>query len=787
MATATQLIFDILANDKASAKIKDIDTTLDQSGSKWDAWAGKAQAASAAVLAGLAAFGATSVQAYADAEEKQRVLEDAYQRFPALADVSIDKLREQAAALQAKTGADGDAINSAQGLLAQFGLTGQQVADLTPLMVDYATKTGKDLPTAAEDLGKALLGQGRSLKEVGIDFADAGSVGANFDQIVGGLRTQVGGFAEKEGQSAQGQLAIMKESFGDLQEAVGEKLMPALQRFADWAIRALGWMNEHKGLMIGLGAAVGVLAGSVFLVSTATTLWNTASTIARAATVAWTGVQWLLNAALTANPIGIVVMAIAALVAAVVLAWQNSETFRTVVTNAWNAVKQAIQAVADWWTQVAYPAISNAVQAVAAFFQQAGQTISTVWAAIRNGISAAWDFIYTYVFFPIRLQLQILQIAFQVARDAIGAAWEWVRNALATGWDWIRVNVFDRIALGIQVVQEAFRVGVDAIGQFWDRLKGYALTPVRFVIETVLNNGIIRAVNNVAEFFGQGRPIANLPVPAMGGAGPAGVATGGIADFVSGVASGVVDALTDPAGFLRGLANNLLGGLADNPFANIIRGAPGKVVDWAAQWIRSLIPAGQVGTAGRVLPAGSYSIGMPYLGYPGHYGADYPAPMGTPVFAPWAGVVSRAVSLATSYGKHVFVEHPGGIQTRYAHLQGYAVGAGQVVQPGQLLGWVDSTGNSTGSHLHFEYRRNGTAINPATLGLFDRGGWLPHGGLALNLSGQPERVLSPAESRGDDLRAALDGATLELVGVGTLADAVSARIVLASNRRAGVR
>ena len=580
----------------------------------------------------------------------------------------------------------------------------------------------------------------------------------------------------------------MRESFGDLQEAVGEQLMPALQRFADWAIRALGWMNEHKGLMIGLGAAVGVLAGSVLLVSTATTLWNTASTIARAATVAWTGVQWALNAAMSANPIGLIVIAIMALIAIVVLAWQHSETFRNIVTGAWEKVKAAIQAVADWWTQVAYPAISNAVQAVGDWFTRVGDTIGRVWQGIKDAIHLAWLWVYANVFIPIQVKILQAMAIWEGLKVKIAEVWDNVQAKLAAGWDWIQANVFDRIGAAIDTAKEAFRTGVDAIGQFWDRLKGYALTPVRFVIETVLNNGIIRAVNNVAEFFGQGRPIANLPVPAMGGAGPSGVATGGIADFVSGVASGVVDALTDPAGFLRGLANNLLGGLASNPFANIIRGAPGKVVDWAAQWIKSLIPAGQVGTAGRVLPAGSYSIGMPYLGYPGHYGADYPAPMGTPIFAPWAGVVSRAVSLATSYGKHVFLEHPGGIQTRYAHMQGFAVGAGQVVQPGQLLGWVDSTGNSTGSHLHFEYRRNGVPINPATLGLFDRGGWLPHGGLALNLSGQPERVLSPAESKdygAAALRDALEGARLEIVGVGSLADAVSARIVLASSRRAG--
>lgn len=798
MATSTQLIFDILANDRASKTIEGIGGELDRNAGRWDGWAAKAQAASAAVLAGLAAFGVTSVKAYADAEEKQKVLEDAYQRFPALADVSIEKLREQAAALQAKTGADGDAINSAQGLLAQFGLTGSQIEQLTPLMVDYAAKTGKDLPTAAEDLGKALLGQGRSLKSVGIDFTDAGSTGANFDQIMAGLSTNVAGFGEVAGGTASGKVNILKESFGDLQEAVGEQLMPPLTNLAQWATTAIGWMTQHRGLVMGLGAGMAVLAGTVLAVNAATTVWNALQMVARAATVAWTGVQWLLNAALTANPIGLVVVAIAALVAAIVLAWQHSETFRNIVTGAWNAVKGAIETVANWWTQTAYPAISAAVTALGQFFQNVGTVIGNVWAGIRSAIDTAWQFIWNYVLLPIRVEVAAVQWAFQVASQAIGAAWEWIRSALATGWDWIRTNVFDRISAGIDVVRRAFQTGVDLIGQAWDTLRSKAEAPVKFVIDTVLNNGIIRAINNISTFLtgsnaitpisyggagagsGSGRP------PAIGGAGSA--PFGGVTDFIAGIADGVVDLLSDPAGFIKNLGANLMSGLGSNPFTAVLAGIPGKIASWVAQWVSKIMPAGPTGTAGRVLPAGSYTIGMPFHGYPGHEGADYPAPMGTPIFAPWAGVVSRAVSLATSYGRHVFLDHGGGIQTRYAHMLRYVVGAGQVVAPGQLIGYVDSTGNSTGSHLHFEYRRNGVAINPATLGLFDRGGWLPHGGMALNLSGSPERVLSPEESRSygpDALREALDGARLELVGVGALTDSVSARIVLASTRRAG--
>lgn len=157
--------------------------------------------------------------------------------------------------------------------------------------------------------------------------------------------------------------------------------------------------------------------------------------------------------------------------------------------------------------------------------------------------------------------------------------------------------------------------------------------------------------------------------------------------------------------------------------------------------------------AGRVLPKGAYSIGMPYMGYPGHYGADYPAPTGTPIYAMASGRVTRALTLADSYGKHVYIAHPGGVETRYAHMNGINASVGQAIMAGQQVGTVGSTGNSTGPHLHFEYRVNGSPINPATLGLFDHGGLATGPGLMVK-GPMPERVLN--ERQTEAFEAALD-------------------------------
>lgn len=96
-----------------------------------------------------------------------------------------------------------------------------------------------------------------------------------------------------------------------------------------------------------------------------------------------------------------------------------------------------------------------------------------------------------------------------------------------------------------------------------------------------------------------------------------------------------------------------------------------------------------------------------------HTGVDWAAPVGTPVFAAFAGTVKSAGDGA-GYGNLIQISHPGGRETRYAHLQKFATGiiAGKPVAAGELIGYVGTTGNSTGPHLHFELRIAGAPSDP---------------------------------------------------------------------------
>lgn len=94
-----------------------------------------------------------------------------------------------------------------------------------------------------------------------------------------------------------------------------------------------------------------------------------------------------------------------------------------------------------------------------------------------------------------------------------------------------------------------------------------------------------------------------------------------------------------------------------------------------------------------------------------HTGLDFRAEAGAPILATGAGRVVAA-EFTGGYGQMVEIDHGGGVTTRYGHLSGYAVAAGERVAAGQLIGRAGSTGRSTGPHLHYETRINGEPVNP---------------------------------------------------------------------------
>jgi len=109
----------------------------------------------------------------------------------------------------------------------------------------------------------------------------------------------------------------------------------------------------------------------------------------------------------------------------------------------------------------------------------------------------------------------------------------------------------------------------------------------------------------------------------------------------------------------------------------------------------------------------------PILGYTKmHTGVDWAAPGGTPIYASGNGTVEK-VGWESGYGKYVRVRHTNGYETAYGHMTAYARGIdeGTRVRQGQVIGFVGSTGLSTGSHLHYEILVNGRFVDPMRIKL----------------------------------------------------------------------
>lgn len=95
-----------------------------------------------------------------------------------------------------------------------------------------------------------------------------------------------------------------------------------------------------------------------------------------------------------------------------------------------------------------------------------------------------------------------------------------------------------------------------------------------------------------------------------------------------------------------------------------------------------------------------------------HYGVDFSAPKGTPIYATGNGKVTKTKRSRRGFGNHIVINHGYGYESLYAHMTKYTVRKGQEVKRGDIIGYVGSTGKSTAPHLHYEVHKDGKKINP---------------------------------------------------------------------------
>jgi hypothetical protein len=250
IATIATLVVDVIGNTTGlNAGLTKAQTTVSRFGT----------ATNAAMLgagAAIAGFAVISVNAALDAQEANLKLQNTFQNNAKLSDSSVAAFQKQADALRELTGVDDEAIITGQALLGQFKLTGAQVQELTPLIVDLSSKMGIDLQAAAKAVGKATQGSTGILSRYGIILDEAAVETDAFAAVTEGLRGTVGGFAKQLADEQPWRVFISE--IEEVAEQFGKALLPFLQKGTQ-LLRKLVPILETAANNMGL--IVGALAG----------------------------------------------------------------------------------------------------------------------------------------------------------------------------------------------------------------------------------------------------------------------------------------------------------------------------------------------------------------------------------------------------------------------------------------------------------------------------------------------------------------------------------------------
>lgn len=378
---------------------------------------------------------------------------------PSTATAGLGKLG--GAAKQADADINGGVNKSLAQMQRQFttslsGLAVQALPVINAILVAINPLVPTLVHVAVAGAGLVAVAKGASLAKAGIDALVTG---------VGGLRTGVGavrGFVQgfRNINLAFNSGATGAQTFGAAVRAGLGNTWRSLTTMATAARAAAAatWLNVRAAGAAALAwLRMGIQAQLASIRTAAAAVWTR---VVSAATAVWTGIQWALNAAMAANPVGIIVLAVIALVAIVVLAYNKVGWFREGVQAAW----AGIQAGAVWLWNFLQPFIRSFV----AYLQWLGGIAAWLW----KGIVAGWNLL------------------------------------IAAGvnlWNWLNNRVFTPLrTLFLTTIPNAVRTGVAGIKAWWDKLMTVARQPVQFVVDVVYNKGIVPVWNAIATKVGLG-------------------------------------------------------------------------------------------------------------------------------------------------------------------------------------------------------------------------------------------------------------------------------------------
>jgi hypothetical protein len=338
-------VFEIKAiADQAIAKFKEVDGELDKMGNSADSAGGKISGidkASKIATAGVLAMGAAFVGFAAFGIKEANEAEQALNKLGVTLSNFGVNTAETRKRVEDLTGGYVDlgfgGEEAAAGFDVLFRATGDldKAQALLATSADLARVKNISLADASSIVSKASMGGAKAFKEMGITLDTTLPKAQAIDKAMKELNARIGGQATAYTKTFAGQMVVMKEKFADVAETLGTTLMPYLKAFLDGITKTVTWIKANSswlsilaGAFVVITVALASYNAYIKISAALTKAWTAVTTIQKTVTAMMTGQQLALNAAMTVNPIGLIVAAAVLLIGALVLLWNKSETFR---------------------------------------------------------------------------------------------------------------------------------------------------------------------------------------------------------------------------------------------------------------------------------------------------------------------------------------------------------------------------------------------------------------------------------------------------------------------------
>jgi hypothetical protein len=289
-----------------------------------------------AAVAGLAAAATVATKAAIDDQKQQDELARQLQITTGATQEQVAAVEDYIAKTEMAAAVSDTELRPAFANLVRATGSVTEAQDLMNLALDVAAGTGRDLESVSEALQEAYQGEVGPLKELDRSLTDMIASGADADEVMGQLAETFGGAAARNTETVAGRFELMQIQIQNAQESIGLALLPILEKLLPILEDVATFVAENTELFIAIGAAIATVAGIVIAYNTALKLYAVAQGIATAATA-------LFNAVLAANPIVLIVLAIAGLIAGLILL----EKRFGVVTKIVEGVKFAFDLVSD--------------------------------------------------------------------------------------------------------------------------------------------------------------------------------------------------------------------------------------------------------------------------------------------------------------------------------------------------------------------------------------------------------------------------------------------------------